>query len=161
MFLEQNRTDFSMKLVFQLSEELKRDPKRIEKTQSLTLNSSKPLMGLKGTYGLFASDEWWKNIRLGLMPQLYIKGIVQRVYESGQDTSGINNTVDLLSDDGSFHSVGIYVNDIRDTDLFCVGKEVEILYVLDELKKQPASDGSVNYSRIAIEMAVSIENDGR
>ena len=67
----------------------------------------------------------------------------------------INNTVDVVVDDGSVASVGIYTNAIDDVGLFCSGRKIAIVYVLDELKRQPGPDGCVNYSRVAIEMAVS------
>jgi hypothetical protein len=51
---------------------------------------------------------------------------------------------------------GIYVNDAEDVKLFRVGARVDVLYALDELKQQPAREGGINYSRIALEMAVSL-----
>ncbi|EMI40263.1 hypothetical protein RRSWK_07223 [Rhodopirellula sp. SWK7] len=35
------------------------------------------------------------------------------------------------------------------------GHLVHVVYALDELKRQPAADGGVNYSRVALEMAIS------
>ncbi|MDW6092421.1 hypothetical protein SBX64_07670 [Vibrio rhizosphaerae] len=155
MFLNLNKENISMKLVYQLLAELKENPERVVMTQALTLNKSKPLMGLKGSHGLFGSDEWWANIKNGVMPTLHISGVIQRAYVAGQEPSGMNNTVDLALDDGSSRSVGIYVNDEKDISLFRVGARAEILYALDELKNQPGPDGGVNYSKVAIEMAVS------
>ena len=40
--------------VYTLAAALVQDPARVARTQSLTLDSAKPLMGL----GLFASDAW-------------------------------------------------------------------------------------------------------
>jgi hypothetical protein len=37
-----------------------------------------------------------------------------------------------------------------------VGRQVELVYALDELKDQPAVDGGINRARIALEMAVSV-----
>ena len=37
-----------------------------------------------------------------------------------------------------------------------LGAGLELLYALDELKQQPAADGSINYADIALEMAVSV-----
>lgn len=54
-------------------------------------------------------------------------------------------------------SVGIYVNDRADLTLFRIGCRVDLVYALDELKKQPGMDGGVNYSKITLEMAVSVE----
>ncbi|MGK5064798.1 hypothetical protein [Janthinobacterium sp. LB3P112] len=41
-----------MKRIYTLAEALAKDPARIAKTQSLTLDSSRPHMGLKGSHGL-------------------------------------------------------------------------------------------------------------
>ena len=151
-----NEIGSSMKLVYQLIEDLKNNVQRVVKTQSLTLNDDKPLMGLKGTHGLFASDEWWESIRQGKIPVQKIEGIVQRAYIAGQDKSAFNDMVDLLLDDGSICSIGIYTNNKADTELFKPGAKAVIAYALDELKSQPAPDGGVNYSRVALEMAVSV-----
>jgi hypothetical protein len=52
---------------------------------------------------------------------------------------------------------GIYVNNEADIKLFRVGCRVELVCVLDELKRQPAPDGNVNYLEIPLEVAVSLE----
>lgn len=157
MLLHLDKAGVPMKLVYRLSEELKTDPEQIALTQALTLNSSKPMLGLKGTHGLFGSTEWWSNIEQRKMPLLFISGIIRRVYVAGQDGGDESNGIYLLLEDGSLCDVGIYVNDKADIPLFRVGCRVELVYVLDELKKQPAQDGGVNYSKIALEMAVSLQ----
>lgn len=144
-----------MKIVFRLEDRLREDPERVRLAQALTRNPSKPFMGLRGTYGLFGSPEWWSNIREGKMPLLYLSGVVQRAYVAGQDGGETNNTIDLKSDDGSVHMVGIYANSENDVELFHPGSRVGIVYARDELK-QPATDGGVNYLNIALEMAVSV-----
>ncbi|WP_245641728.1 hypothetical protein [Paraburkholderia bannensis] len=146
-----------MKFVFRLEDELRANPNRVALTQALTLNVSKPNVGLKGRHGLFGSPEWWASIQAGKMPLLFIKGVVQRTYFSGQNERGANNTLDLKLDDGSVRAVGIYVNNSEDVKFFHVGSRVSIVYALDELKLQPANDGGVSYSKIALEMAVSID----
>lgn len=146
----------SMKLVYDLKEKLRVDARQVELAQSLTLNPDKPLLGLKGSCGLFGSDEWWDNIQKGKIPVVEVKGIVRRAYISGQDRNVSNNTIELMLEDGSVSHHGIYINDKSDVGLFVPGARVVIVYGLDELKKQPARDGSVNYSYIALEMTVSI-----
>ncbi|AVV67708.1 hypothetical protein HI806_26615 (plasmid) [Ralstonia solanacearum] len=145
-----------MKLVFRLEDRLRDDPERVRLAQALTLDSSRPRMGLRGTHGLFGSPEWWASIREGEIPLIYQNGIVLRAYVAGQEPSTWNNTIDLELDDGSVRMTGIYVNNKNDTKLFCPGCRVGIVYALDELKQQPAIDGGVNYLHIALEMAVSI-----
>lgn len=91
------------------------------------------------------------------MPLLYLSGVVQRAYVAGQDPSDSNNTIDLKLNDGAVQTVGIYVNKKTDAGLFRPGCRVGIVYALDELKQQPAADGGINYAKIALEMAVSVE----
>lgn len=153
MFLPLQQADIPMRLVFELAKELRKNPKRIEITQALTLNSSKPTMGLKGALGLFGSEDWWNSIAARKMPLLFLSGIIKRAYVAGPDDGEID-TIDMLLDDGAVRSVGIYVNDNDDLRLFCPGHRAEIVYALDELK-QRALDGSVNHSKVALEMAVS------
>lgn len=157
MLLHLDEVGVPMKRVYRLSEELKSDPEQIALAQALTLNSSKPMLGLKGTHGLFGAPEWWANIDQRKMPLMFVSGIIRRVYVAGQDGGDENNGLDLLLEDGSVRDVGIYVNDKADISLFRVGCRVEIVYALDELKKQPALDGGINYSKIALEMAVSLK----
>lgn len=156
MLLKLEKVKVPMKMVFSLSEELKMDPNRVMLTQALTLNPLKPMMGLKGVHGLFGSQEWWDSIKKGQMPLLFVSGIIKRSYVAGQDPSHFNNTIDLSLEDGTIQSVGIYTNKEKDADLFKVGYMASIVYALDEMKAQPDFDGSVNYSKTALEMAVSL-----
>ena len=158
VLLNLDNTDVPMKLVYLLSEELKANPEQIALTQALTLDDSRPMMGLKGSNGLFGSQEWWESIEQGKMPLLYISGIITRTYVAGQDSSEFNNTIDLLLDDGSIEAVGIYTNQEQDTNLFKVGHLASIVYALDEMKAQPSINGEINYSKTALEMAVSLES---
>lgn len=68
-----------MKLVYLLSEELKADPEYVSLTQALTLDKSKPYVGLNGTYGLFGSQEWWDSINQGKMPLLSLSGVIKKL----------------------------------------------------------------------------------
>lgn len=157
MLLDLQKTNVPMKLVYRLEDELKADPEQVRLAQELTLNASRPTMGLKGTHGLFGSNEWWSRIANREVPLSFLSGVILRAYVAGQDGGGENNTVDVLLADGSVTSAGIYVNDKTDIALFKTGCQVEVVYALEELKKQPARDGSVNLSHIALEMAVSLE----
>jgi hypothetical protein len=157
MILSLDKAGASMKRVYLLLDELKDDPEQIALAQALTLNLARPMMGLKGTHGLFGSSEWWASIEQRKMPLLYVSGIIRRAYIAGQDDDDENNTVSLLMEDGAEDDVGIYVNDKVNACLFKVGHRVELVYVLDELKMQPAPGGGINYSKIALEMTVSSE----
>jgi len=140
--------------VYELSEELKRDPDQVALAQALTLNPDKPYLGLKGNLGLFGSPEWWSNIKDGVIPTVRISGVIQRVYVTGQDVAELPNTFDMLTSDGQKHVEGIYVNNPEYIGKFKVGATVEVSYALDELKA-PASHAGKNYSNIVLEMSVS------
>ncbi len=155
MFLIFDEAGSAMKLVYQLSEELKNDPEQVAKVQALTQDSSRPF-GLKGAHGLFGSDEWWENLRNGILPVRHVSGVIKRLFISGQEKGREANTFDLLLDNGEVHTESIFVNSEKNRQLFKVGSQVEILYALDELKMQPSQGARINYSEIVVEMAVSI-----
>lgn len=144
-----------MKTVYDLATALNADPEHVELVQALTLNSAKPSMGLKGKHGLFGSADWWESLRQGDMPTLEISGTIEGAYCAGQGDTGAPNTISLRTADGTLEMVGIYLNDERDVVLFQIGRQARVLYALDELKSQPGPDGKTNYSRVAVEMAVS------
>lgn len=157
LLLDFKHLDFPMRRVYSLAQELEDSPERISNAQALTLDESRPLIGLKGTYGLFGSKEWWASIENKELPLEFVAGKIKRAYAAGQDHSPLNNTIDLICSDNTEISVGIYTNESSDIDLFREGHWVELVYALDERKKQPARDGSLNIARLALEMAVSEE----
>lgn len=147
--------NINMITVYRLETELKNDPNYIKDAQALTLDTSKPLMGLSGKKGLFGSNQWWANIRNGLIPSFNKTGVILQAYIVGQDKVCFNNTIDILLEDGTIESIGIFVNKESDANLFKEGHVATIVYILDELKAQPASNGGINYLDITLEMAVS------
>lgn len=146
----------NMRRVYTLSEELAADPNQKKLVHALTLNSAKPLMGLKGTHGLFASPQWWDNINYRRMPLRFVSGVILRAYEAGQDSkTGFNNSVSLRLTDGRTEEFGIYANRKEDTRLFREGQTVQMVLALDELKR-PTALGKPGFSDITLEVAVSI-----
>ena len=137
MLLKLENSKVPMKLVYLLSEELKDNPEQIAMTQSLTLDKSRPYMGLKGTNGLFGSKEWWDNIKQGKMPLLHVSGVITRAYVAGQDPSYVDNAFSLLLDDSSEveESIYNYIN-YKNKKLFQKGAKVEIIYAQDEMKRR-------------------------
>ena len=87
--------------VYTLAVALAQDPARVAKTQSLTLDSAKPQMGLKGRHGLFASDAWWDSIKAGRIQTQTVTGSIERTYFAGQGSrSGdqVNSFILRLAD---------------------------------------------------------------
>ena len=138
----------SSKVVYLLSEELKNDPEQVSKAQALTLDDTRQF-GLKGSHGLFGSEEWWKNIDDGILPLKKVSGVISRLYVAGQDTEEDENEFVLNLDDGREHIESIFANKKADEKLFKVGARVDIVYVLDELKTNELSE-------IVLEMAVTV-----
>jgi len=157
MFIDLRVIDVPMKIVYELSKEVVANPQSVADTHALTLDESRPQLGLRGRRGLYATDEWWDSLYQGEMDTLYVSGVIIDAYIAGQDHSHSNNEIDLQMADGSVRSVGIYVNDQVDAALFRVGSRVDVIYALDELKEQPSTDGGINYLKIVLEMAVSLE----
>lgn len=145
-----------MKPVYTLAEALAKDPSRVAKTQALTRDSSRPHMGLKGSHGLFASEAWWESIEARRLQTQIVTGSIERTYFAGQDSRRGDqvNSFTLRLADGSTVDESIYTNHKQDTRLFVPGAMVTMVYVLDELKAQPAVDGGVNYARTVLEVAV-------
>ena len=170
MFLDINTSDCQMKLVYELATELERDPEHVKLVQGLTLDANRPLLGLKGTHGLFGSPQWWANVResfeerRGWFKRLMTSsiktevksGLIVDTYFAGQDARWGDqvNTFDLKLEDGTILSEGIYPKLKSDRKLFVRGAKVSIAYVLDELKRRDAN-GRPQYSNIVLEMAVS------
>ena len=154
MFIEKVIHD-DMKIVYSLEKRLELDKDFIKDVQSLTLDLSKPRMGLSGKHGLFASSQWWLNITNGNIPVQYKTGIITKAYIAGENNGQYNDTIDILLDNGNTESVGIFVNNDADANLFKIGCRATIVYILDELKTQPAPNGEINYLKITFDMAVS------
>ena len=157
MLLDLASFSFPMVLVYELSEELKSDPRRVEKTQALTLDQSRPLLGLAGKAGLFGSTAWWDNIVVGRLQTELITGVISRTFFAGQDARWGNevNAFGLLGHSGVEASMSIPETLSKQTRrYFVAGATVAALYALDELKKS-APDGSPAFSRVLLEMAIS------
>ncbi|OEZ66541.1 hypothetical protein JAB5_56120 [Janthinobacterium sp. HH103] len=145
-----------MKPVYTLAEALAQDPARGAKTQALTLDSSRPHMGLKGRHGLFASVAWWESIKAGRIQTQTLTGCIERTYFAGQDSRRGDqvNSFTLRLTDGSTVDESIYTHRKQDIKLFVPGATVTMVYALDEMKAQ-AADGGACYARIVLEVSVS------
>lgn len=146
-----------MKVVYELSKDLDTNPDYVAKIQALTLDESKPFLGLKGTYGLFGSKEWWNNIKDGILPTKHCSGVITRIYYAGQDSLRKPNSFDLMDNIGSIRMESFYANNKDDYSLYKVGHKVNILYVLDELKK---IDGNNKFLETVLEISVSLQSIG-
>ena len=164
MLIEIKNTDPQMKLVYDHKRYLNEYPDIMESVQILTKDSARPSAGLSGSKGLYGSPNWWMNIHNGAMPLKFVKGVILKIYSpidenfiaQGGSIDDVDIVFDLLTDDGLTVLESAYSNNLVDYLLFQVGAKVEYVYVLDELKLQPAQNGGVNYNSQILEMAVSI-----
>ena len=152
---EVQRDGDARKIVYDLHVELSRNPEKIRHAQMLTLNGKKPFLGLRGSHGLFGSEEWWENIRLNNITTESLFGTIIEVYSAGMNADGTPNTMVLQLHDGGTVELPIMVHDLRDLELFRLGNKVNFLYALDELKVPSGPGGDGRYSRITLEIAVS------
>lgn len=156
MYLPHSHT---MKLVYELRIELQRDPEQVARVQKLTLDKTRPHMGLKGVGGLWGSEEWWESTRNGTLRRDDVSGVITRTYFAGQDSRWGDevNSFLLRLDDGSERSNSIYVNERRDAKLFKPGHRVAWAAVRDPLKNPRQALTDDGCSTTMLEMAVSLE----
>ena len=144
------------KMVYELAKELDANPEQVAKTQAMTLNASKPQMGLLGDCGLYGSKEWWQSIEEGRIEVRVYSGTIQRLYIAGQEADeDEGKDFEYLCNDGKVRRESCMVNNDGDLDLYRPGAVVTLMYALDKLKKQPARDGGENFAEILLEVTVS------
>ncbi|OZG69972.1 hypothetical protein BTA51_28460 [Hahella sp. CCB-MM4] len=148
MFLDESGFLEPMKLVYELKKELEANPQKMRDVHALTLDKSKPSMGLSGRNGLYGTDEWWENIEKSVIPTKKVSGTIEELYVAGMEAGEVNEFKFVCDDDWSSKSESIYFNNEEDKELFIPGSRVEMLYVLEELKN------GIRYP-LLLEMAVS------
>ena len=140
-------------MVLTRREELKNDPAQVAAAQALTLDSSRPF-GLKGTFGLFGSGEWWQNIERGIAPVTHMHGVISKVYAEGMHNEG--RGFEIVTNDGTSHKYSCVTNQRKDQKKYVVGKKIHVSYVKEPLKNpMPSPNGTTNiYSEIVLEISV-------
>ncbi|WP_369589024.1 hypothetical protein [Kingella oralis] len=134
---------------------------KIDLIHKLSLDESKT-MGIKYNHGLFASDEWWRNIDNGTIPTIVTSGEIIEIFEAGMDHTGIPNSFRFIDDSGKIMESSMYFLRKKDKKLFLPQKRIMIFYAFDELKNPDYlySGDSIlendNYVSSVIEMAISI-----
>jgi len=121
-----------MKTVFDLKIALADDPVRVEDTRKLTLDESRPLMGLAGTYGLLGSPEWWDNLNSGKIPTMIYEGVIESVQFEGMNNEGRSFT--LAQGDAEPYIYSCVANQKSDLRLYEIGRKARVT-VLSEKKK--------------------------
>lgn len=150
MYIEKLKDELNVpvKLVFNLKESLKHRTEYVNKVINLSLNESKPHMGLKYDKGLYNSKEWWDNIDNGAIETFYSYGVIAETYEAGQDHIGRANSFKYKDLKGKAYSESMYYSNKKDYKHFKEGHLVIIYYALVEYKNGEFLDK-------VIEMAIS------
>lgn len=131
-----------MALVYSLREKLNSDPKYVAAVQARTLDNRELPGGLKGVYGLFGSDQWWRRIADGTAPVTRLKGTIASLYLEGMENEG--RGFEMRMPNGSSYKYGCVFNRKDDRKKYAVGKEIEVVFVTEPLKNPvPVSDGSL------------------
>lgn len=121
-----------MTTIYDLATALKSDPQQIADTQALTLDTSRPSIGLSGAYGLFASDDWWENLKTGIIPTRSYSGVIESVRFEGMHNEGRGFTM-KLDEDGTYE-YSCVANDKRDLKLHRPGVRLRVTTYLDKMK---------------------------
>ena len=143
-----------MRLVYSLQEDLGAHPQRVADTQALTLDKRRPF-GLKGTYGLFGSPEWWTNIERGVAPVQTLAGEITRIYREGMHNE--SQGFEMSLDDGTLFTYGCLANRRKDLSAYQVGKRIEFEMMFDPFKNPtPGPTGELEtHSKVVLKVLVS------
>jgi hypothetical protein len=130
-----------MRLVYSLREKLNRDPGYVAAVQAATLGNRKLPGGLKGVYGLFASEQWWRSISDGTAPVTRLQGTITSIDFEGMQNEG--RGFEMRTGDGASYKYNCVANHKGHRKRYIVGKSIEVLYVTEPLKNPvPVADGS-------------------
>ncbi len=142
-----------MKVVYSLKEYLLNNPRYVADVQARTLDNRDLPGGLKGTYGLFGTDEWWRNIESGVIPVTTLTGVIVRLYREGMDNG---QGFEMTLADGSLFKWSCVCNRRKDLKRYQVGKTLSYTFATEPLKNPVERAGSVeteahNTLEIAVE----------
>jgi hypothetical protein len=58
-----------MLTVYSLRDELEKDPESLKRAQAVSLDSSIHYAGITTRFGLYGTDEWWRNVDGCVIPR--------------------------------------------------------------------------------------------
>lgn len=136
-----------MQLVYSLKNELASDSGQVATAQALTLDLSRPF-GLKGTFGLFGSDEWWQSIEAGRLQKTELEGVITLLGRVGMHNESPVFNAHL--DNGDHYTYDTVADTKKGVKKYIVGKRIKIVLVRDPLKSPSTSRGTHSESVIEI-----------
>lgn len=145
-------------LTYSFKEDMVNQESKIKQIHQLTTDETRPLFGIKGDYGLYATREWWDSIDKGLIKIEIHIGLITKTFKSGQDNVNKDNAFTFISlIDGKSYDESIYCFNNGDYSFFKEGHFIFIVYALDELKM--STENNIQYSKTVLEMAVTKNKD--
>lgn len=141
----------NLRLTYHLKEYAKTYHNEIQQIHELSLDNSRPFLGMKPDKGLYNSPEWWDNIAKGIIPSYFSTGKIIEIFCAGQDNSGHKNSFTYQTDTGYLLNESMYYLNHQDKHLFQIGKTVVIFYATLEYK----NPNETEYLDTVIEMAIS------
>ncbi|MDC4669053.1 hypothetical protein OHV77_06390 [Acinetobacter baumannii] len=129
------------KLVFDLrsSSSILMDENYIKNIQQTTLDKG-TTMGLKGDNGLYATVEWWENIKNGNIETYCVKGVIVGINEENPFIDA-NKMITIKVNETNkeiFQDI-VFTNErekIISEELYKVGNQIVSIYILDKLKEE-------------------------
>lgn len=153
MYIDLSSYPVELELVYEFSEDITNNLDMIRDTHKLTLDDSRPFMGLRGDKGLFATQEWWDNIHAKVIPSEIRSGVITKTYTAGMEKSAQDNSFQYIDEEGNSHDESIYTLDENKSKLFKIDHLIVIYYAYDEMKASTTEDP--DFCLTVIEMAIS------
>lgn len=141
-------------MVYSLREELARDPEQVRVVQAVSLDRSKPNMGLSPKPALYGSEAWWRCVETGAIKRRKYAGTITRLYFAGMDGDRSKpNSFIMATDDGGEFGWSMIANDASNKSLYTVGRRIEVTTILVELKRRQ-SIWKADYMESPLEISI-------
>ena len=123
-----------MLTVYSLRDELEKDPESLKRAQAVSLDSAIQYAGVTTRYGLYGTEEWWRNVDEGVVPRATYSGTITETFYAGMDTDRRHNSFRMKTDDGREWSWGMVPENSSYKGLYRPGHRVEIITIFKEYK---------------------------
>ena len=153
MYIDLSSYPIELELVYEFSKDMMNNPDQIRDTHKLTLDKSRPFMGLRGDKGLFGTQEWWENIHAKVISSQIKSGVITRTYAAGMENLAQDNSFEYVDDTGKLHDESIYTLSKNKRSLFNLNHLIVIYYAYDEMKASTVENP--DFCPTVIEMAIS------
>jgi hypothetical protein len=143
-----------MLTAYSLRDELEKKPEYVKQVQALSLDTSRPGMGLSARLGLYGSPEWWQNVDNGKIPRAVYSGIITETYCAGMDSDRRHNSFRMKTDDGRKFEYSMVPDHGSYRGLYRPGHRAEVTTIFEECKARNA-DGTPEMLESPLEVRLS------